>query len=106
MVSQVRHRPNHYEVLGVEPGASEAQIKRAFASRMSLFGAHRPGDTPRIAIAFETLRDSAKRREYDRSLGLNAEPAAKPWGFAVAPPRWTSFVASGQAGDARQKAPP
>ena len=107
MDSSVRPRPTHYEVLGLAPSASEAEIKRAFASRMSLFGAHRPAEVPQISTAFETLRDPAKRRDYDRSLGLTEAPrrGAQQWGFTVSPPRWTPFMAATPTSSARP-APP
>lgn len=107
MDSSVRPRPTHYEVLGLAPSASEAEIKRAFASRMSLFGAHRPAEVPQISTAFETLRDPAKRRDYDRSLGVNEAPrrGAQQWGFTVSPPRWTPFMAATPTSSARP-APP
>lgn len=88
MVSAVRSRPNHYEVLGVGPAATGEEIKRAFTRKMSLFGAHLMVEAPQISIAYETLRNAAKRREYDQTLGLNVGPEARPWGFTVAPPRW------------------
>ncbi len=89
MVSAVRSRPNHYEVLGVGPAASDDEIKRAFTRKMSLFGAHLMAEAPQISVAYETLRNPAKRRDYDQTLGLNVGPEPRPWGFTVAPPRWT-----------------
>ena len=85
---------NHYEVLGIDPAAGLEDIKRAFAAKMSLFGAHRLAEAPAISAAFEILRDPPKRQAYDAALGLNAKPAPQGWGFAVPPPRWTPFMAS------------
>jgi hypothetical protein len=95
---------NHYEVLGIDPAAGIAEIKRAFAAKMSLFGAHLLAEAPLISAAFEALRDPAKRAAYDASLGLNAKPQQQGWGFAVAPPRWTPFMAS--AAVVKDAAPP
>ena len=68
MVSSVASRPNHYEVLGLAATASEGEVARAFAARMSPFGSHAPGEAARICAAYETLRNAAKRRDYDRIL--------------------------------------
>jgi len=94
MVSTVRSRPNHYEVLGVGPAASAEEIKRAFQRKMSLFGAHLMAEAPQISVAYETLRDPAKRRDYDRTIGLHVGPEPHAWGFTVAPPRWMPLIAS------------
>jgi hypothetical protein len=93
MVSAVRSRPNHYELLGIGPRSSDEEIKRAFARKMSLFGAHLMAEAPQISVAYETLRDPARRRNYDRTLGLNVGPEPRPWGFTVAPPRWSPLLA-------------
>jgi len=94
MVSSVASRPNHYEVLGLAATASEGEVARAFAARMSPFGSHAPGEAARICAAYETLRNAAKRRDYDRSLGLGARPEPRQWAFAVTQPSWPGFVAS------------
>ena len=63
---------NHYETLGLDPGATEDQIRQAFARQMAMF---RPmAESARIGLAFETLRDAARRRAYDETLGLNRRP--------------------------------
>jgi hypothetical protein len=75
MVSTVRPRPNYYEVLGLTATATIEEIRHAFASRTSLF--QRPlADTAELAVAFETLRDPAKREAYDIERGL--KPALPP----------------------------
>jgi hypothetical protein len=72
MVSTVKARPNHYEMLGLAPAASDGEIARAFARQMAMF---RPmADAAHIGMAYETLRDPTKRRAYDDSLGLRPEP--------------------------------
>jgi hypothetical protein len=74
MDSALRPRPNYYEILGLTAAATIDEIKQAFARRTSLF--QRPiADTAELAVAFETLRDPAKREAYDRSRGLKAPPA-------------------------------
>lgn len=94
MISTVRTRPSHYERLGLKPAANADEIREAFAKEMSLFGAHRMSEAAEILIAYETLRDRAKRQDYDRSLGLGATAELRPWGFTVARPRWAPFIAS------------
>src|SRR5215213_1856660 len=86
MVSTVRSRPNHYEVLGLTPAASDAEILQAFAREMSMFRARPMAAVAQISVAYETLRNPAKRRAYDTSLGLVAEPEAAPVDAAAPSP--------------------
>ena len=102
MVSKVRPRPNHYETLGVAPTATGEEIERAFAS-----GLYRPrpfGGLAHLGIAYETLRDSAKRQAYDRSIGLTPDPEPHQW--SIAAPRWTgtAFNSTANMAPARQEA--
>jgi len=62
MASSVRPRPNYYDVLGLSPAATQEDIGRAFAKGMGLFGAHPAAAAAQLSIAFETLRDPARRR--------------------------------------------
>ena len=74
MVSTVRPRPNHYELLGLAPSASSEEIAQAFARQVSI---SRPmAETAQMSIAYETLRNPAKRRAYDASLGFGLMPQA------------------------------
>jgi hypothetical protein len=98
MVSSVRSRPSHYETLGLTPAASDEEISQAFARKMSLFGAHPMGSGAQICIAYETLRDPARRREYDRSLGLAPDPVGRQWAFATPRLQWAPFIASAVPG--------
>jgi hypothetical protein len=79
MVSSVKSLPNHYQTLGLSPTASEEDIARAFARAMSGFGARSLGAAAQIGAAFEVLRNPAKRREYDRTLGLAPQPRSYQW---------------------------
>jgi hypothetical protein len=91
MDSTVKSRPNYYETLGLKPTASDDEIASAFARQML---SPRPMlDAAQIGIAYAVLRDPIKRRDYDRSLGLNAKPEPLQWTYA-APPRWAPFIAS------------
>ena len=76
MVSAVTTRPTHYETLGLTPEASDEEIARAFARELSRPRAF--GGLAEVGLAYETLRDPDKRRTYDASLGLNAEPETHP----------------------------
>src|SRR4051812_26322094 len=71
-----------YVLLGLGPGASPAEIKRAYRrlSRRYHPGVN-PGDRQaqtvfeRVTEAYETLSDPARRREYDAAGGLTASSA-------------------------------
>ena len=77
MASTLSSRPNHYEKLGLKPTASAAEIVRAFADRIGGFRPLSVGSLAELSTAYETLRNPAKRRAYDASLGLRPEqPAA------------------------------
>jgi hypothetical protein len=92
MVSTIGTRPNHYELLGLTPKATGGEIATAFAREMSMFRPHSFGGLAELSIAYETLRDPARRRAYDASIGLAPEP--KP---PAVQPGW-QFVGSMRAG--------
>jgi molecular chaperone DnaJ len=70
---------DYYVILGLEPGASPAEIKRAYRR---LARRYHPGINPgdraaeamfaRIAEAYETLNDPDRRRQYDAAGGRAA----------------------------------
>ena len=78
MVSTVRSRPNYYEMLGLTPSAAGDAIAQAFARATSAFRPHAFGGITELCVAYETLRDPAKRRAYDASLGLTPKPKIPP----------------------------
>jgi len=78
MASTVKTRPNHYEVLGLTPTASSDEIARAFAMEISIFRPHGFGGIAEVTVAYETLRNPARRRAYDSALGLNAKREPEP----------------------------
>lgn len=89
MVSSVKSVPNHYQMLGLAPTASQSEISEAFARAMSVYGARSLEGAAQIGAAFEVLRNPAKRRAYDGSIGLRQEPY-----------RWTSRGSAGFMGSA------
>lgn len=75
METTVQARPNHYEILGLTPAASAYEIARAFARELSPLRPHAFGGLALVSLAYEVLRDPAKRQAYDASLGVHREPA-------------------------------
>ena len=69
MASTVGAR-THYEVLGLQPTATADEIKRAFAAEIGGFRPHSISGLAELTVAHETLRDPARRRDYDASIGL------------------------------------
>ena len=76
MTSSAGPRPNHYDALGLEPGASAEDVARAFAGKMRL-GATPLATMAQICTAYETLRDPRRRSAYDDSIGLNRKPETR-----------------------------
>jgi len=70
VTSAVKSRLNHYEMLGVAPEADADQIARAFARETNVLRPHVFGAMAELCLAYETLRDPARRRAYDASIGL------------------------------------
>ena len=95
MNSTVKSRPNHYQVLGLSPAATDDQIKAAFARKMGMLGVHPLAAGAQICAAYEALRDPARRKAYDRSLGIAPEPQPSSW--SIAAPRWNNAVGSAPA---------
>jgi len=63
---------NHYELLGVEPDASSAVIKKAFREKAKLFhpdiaGSGHAQAMRKIIGAYETLSNPERRFEYDKA---------------------------------------
>lgn len=74
MVSTVKARLNHYEMLALSPRATSAEITEAFAREVKSLRRQPFGATADVCVAFATLRDPVKRRAYDASIGLPPEP--------------------------------
>lgn len=105
MASSVRSRPTYYDMLGLSPAATEDDIKRAFAKCMGMFGAHSAAAAAQVSAAFGILRDPAKRRDYDRAIGVAPEMLPRQWGFsatAAPPPTAPGLLGSAWRGLAEQ----
>ena len=56
----------HYEVLGLQPGATAAEIKAAYHSKLKEFPAHtHPQEFKAIRAAYETLRKQGNQPYKD-----------------------------------------
>lgn len=101
MNETVISRPSLYDMLGVDPAASVAEIEQAFARRISLFTPSAFGNVAHFGIAYQTLRDPVKRDRYDRSIGL--EPRGRQ-GLPSLRPGQAMFIAA-QHRDPTQRRP-
>jgi len=69
---------NHYELLGIRPGASAAEIKRAFRRKAKelhpdIAGSAHAEAMQRLLKAYETLSRLESRFAYDKAFSLYAE---------------------------------
>jgi hypothetical protein len=78
MVDTISKRRTHYEVLGLTPGATGEEIEQAFARQFGCFEPQTVGRLADVTVAYETLRNPAKRRAYDASLGLEPKETPQP----------------------------
>jgi molecular chaperone DnaJ len=81
MVRQGAHGRTFYDVLGVGTDADAAEIRAAYrrAARDNHPDTHGEASAGRMAAvneAWQVLRDPARRREYDRSIGAPRETVA------------------------------
>ena len=73
ILTQAKEETDYYKILGVQRGASEDQVKKAFKKLAIRFHPDKNQDNPeeakvkfqKIANAYETLSDPEKRRIYD-----------------------------------------
>ena len=85
----VKSRPNHYELLGLTPAASSEEVAQAFAEQLDPLRPRAFGSLAEVTIAFETLRDRAKREAYDIAHGLKPEPTPPA---PEVPAEWAPFL--------------
>ena len=74
MATQAKLLSNHYDALGLSPKASQDEIATAFAAALSKLAAQPMVAKLHLYEAFGILRQPEKRKAYDRSIGLVAEP--------------------------------
>ena len=82
---------NHYEVLGVEPTADSAELKRAFAAAAKTHHPDKSEGTPsaflRVQRAYEVLRDASstskqRPQEVHHCASLRPSRSCEPDGAA------------------------
>ena len=70
-----------YQILGVEPNASEAEIAAAYAKRMRELKVETMQDPNKLVVvqqAKEILLDARQRAGYDASIAMPLAPASSP----------------------------
>lgn len=84
---------NYYELLGVHPGASTEEVKRAFFSKSKELHPDRDPGNPalhsrfvELSEAYQVLSREQSRRNYDQQLRSGTSPRP-PGAGAAAPPR-------------------
>jgi hypothetical protein len=83
---------NYYTLLGIRPGATQAEIKSAYRRKAKTLHPDACGGDRElfqaVQEAYEVLSDPARRRAYDLQLADKPPPRAQPpWGRRAAPAR-------------------
>lgn len=87
-----------YEVLGVEPTASEAELRRAYRARLRQAHPDTGGDAAtfvRVQQAWTLIGTPQARTAYDRGRPDLDEPEHRPWAAGSAPRRTESDTRPG-----------
>ena len=71
----------HYEVVGVDPGASKEEIRDAYRARIDELAEGKQSDESRqemarLSSAWQVLSDPFQRDRYNQSVGIDADAAA------------------------------
>jgi DnaJ-class molecular chaperone len=97
--------PNYYEILGVENTANDLEIKKAYKMLSLIHHPDRGGDTTKfqeINTAYETLKDSERRSQYDAELnGIHMNPFGAGFPFQGFPGGANIHFAHGGPADLR-----
>lgn len=110
---------NHYDVLGIERTASPEEVKSAFRLRSHMFHPDKYENYPeplrsqlkaeaakefkKLTLAYETLRDPARRAEHDRELDRLASVRWERPGRAGASGRRARRTGAGAATEASRR---
>ena len=113
--------PNPFDVLGVPPDASEAEIRAAWKRQLVYWHPDRRGSageirTKPINVAYDELKDPTKRAESARKAASGWSggaaspspapiPSGPPSGSGWAPPPWTPPPRSGRRHGASSGSP-
>ncbi len=87
---------NHYKVLGVRANASPEKIRQAYVSLVKQNSPEtHPEEFQRIRLAYETLRDPDRRRQYDimRKYGNKMEKELERAEFFMEVEEWQEAIA-------------
>jgi tetratricopeptide (TPR) repeat protein len=108
---------NHFEVLGIEPGCDDAEVRRAYVSLAKRYHPDARRDPLledmhdileaifiRVGEAWEVLGESKSRASYEARSGIVRRPRPSP--PAAAPPATATSTASAAASDVATPAPP
>lgn len=92
--------PTHYQTLGVEPGATAAQIRAAYRAKAKSLhpdvsaASDASAQFAEVARAYEVLSDRARRGEYDLSLSRPRQSRRRENGAGAGPHyTWTNIAA-------------
>ena len=95
-IQHMKRQDTHYQTLGVKPGVTSQEIKRAYRQLVKSLhpdvenneeqGVNKESATERMMRlneAYETLKDRSKRKAYDCLIGLNRGLRGLPAGGAL-----------------------
>ena len=80
----MRNLENHYELLGVQPGASASEIKKAFRKKAKqlhpdIAGSAKSEEMQKLLKAYETLSDFARRFATEKIYPQKSDFDYRAW---------------------------